>query len=80
MQTLAPQSEFSSIGFVCQLMQVDPRRLRTIAESVGVVPAMRLNGVDHFDADGVARLVDARNASGYYPPPTPGKDAAENEK
>ncbi len=48
--------ELTSIGRLCGLFQHDPRRIAHAARSAGVPVALRLNGIDHFDAAGVEKI------------------------
>ncbi len=47
-----------SIGKACSLIQLTPQRIRQAAEALHVLPAIRINGVDHFDEADLERLAE----------------------
>ena len=50
--------EFHSVGHMSALMQRSPREIGKAAELLGVKPAMKLNGVDHYDAEQLEQLLE----------------------
>lgn len=51
-----PPPDYTSIGRICAMLQHDPRQIAHAARCAGVPVALKLNGVDHFDADGVEKI------------------------
>jgi len=45
-----------SIGQVAALIQEMPRRIHTAADKLKIKPAMRINGVVHYDESDVERI------------------------
>lgn len=45
-----------AIGHAAGLLQKMPDRIRQAAAAIGVQPAARINGVDHFDAADLDRI------------------------
>lgn len=50
--------ELLSIGYCCQLLQQTPAAISKVAESLKIKPALRLNGVTHFDDEQFAAIRD----------------------
>lgn len=48
---IKPERDITSIGCLCQRLQASYRRIERAAEALGIVPAMRINGVVHFDGE-----------------------------
>jgi hypothetical protein len=51
--------ELTSVGKLACELQVPVVKIRRVAESLGIVPSMRLNDVDHFAADDCERIAAA---------------------
>ena len=54
--TVPARQRLTAIGQLRQLFGVSPQRIAEIAETHGIEAAVQLNGVPHFDAEGVERL------------------------
>jgi hypothetical protein len=50
MMTVAADHDFVSIGHLAQDTQHSPRAIERACEKLGIMPAMRINRVPHFDA------------------------------
>ena len=50
--------EYHSTGHLCQLLQRSPRAIAKAAEGLGIAPALKLNGIGHWDADQTEKLID----------------------
>jgi hypothetical protein len=48
--------DFTSIGTLAGTLQVSVRRIERAAGELSITPAMRLNGIPHFDGEQVERL------------------------
>jgi hypothetical protein len=58
--------EIVSIGQLAAWIQASPSRIRKAAEALGIQPAYRINGVEHFDeADGerICKFLNAEQPS-----------------
>ena len=51
------QQEYHSTGHLCQLLQRSPREVSRAAEEMGIAPALKLNGIGHYDADQTESLI-----------------------
>lgn len=52
-----------SIGQACALIQASPDHIRLVADQLGIVVAMRINGVAHYsesDLERIARVIANR--------------------
>ena len=49
--------EFHSIGHLCQLLQRSPRAITLAAQQLTLEPAMKINGISHYDGDQVETLM-----------------------
>jgi hypothetical protein len=47
-----------SIGHAAQLLQVMPGRITQAAKVLGIEPAARINGIDHYDESALERIGD----------------------
>ena len=47
-----------SIGQAAAMIQAMPDRIRTAAVALGIVPAMRINNVDHFAETDLERIAE----------------------
>jgi hypothetical protein len=45
-----------AIGKAVSILHVMPNRIRAAAGELGIVPAIRINGVEHFDESDVGRI------------------------
>ena len=59
--TVAIQRDFVSIGQLAAHLQRSVRKIEAAAESLAISPAMRLNGIVHFDGEQVERITKAIN-------------------
>ena len=50
--------EIESVGRLCGLFQKSPKSIRLAASSIGIEPAFRINGVDHFTPEQAERIAD----------------------
>lgn len=57
--TVAIQRDYVSIGQLAAHLQRTVRSIEAAAESLGISPAMRLNGVIHFDGEQVEQITQA---------------------
>jgi hypothetical protein len=57
-------TDLSSIGFVCQTLQQPPGTIRRAAESLGIKPALCINGVAHYDDEQVAAIREQLQSEG----------------
>ena len=56
MNATAADRDYVSIGALAATLQQSVRSIERAAQKLGIVPAMRLNSVPHFDANQVERL------------------------
>jgi hypothetical protein len=56
MITAAPQTELSSLGHACVLLQQMPGAIRKAAEELGIVAVVVIDGREHFTAEDVERI------------------------
>ena len=54
--TIAAQKDLRSVGNLCGMLQRSPDVINGAAKVLGIQPALRLNGVPHYDADQVERI------------------------
>ena len=59
--TPAPERDFTSTGSLVTTVQRSVRSVELTAASLRIEPAMRLNGIPHFNARQVERIVAAMN-------------------
>lgn len=57
--TVTSTKDFTSIGVLAAHLQRPVRRIEQAVESLRIEPALRLNGVVHFDGAQVERIVQA---------------------
>lgn len=57
--TVAIHRDYISIGQLAAHLQRSVRNIEAAADSLGISPAMRLNGVVHFDGEQVERITKA---------------------
>jgi hypothetical protein len=48
-----------SIGHLCASIQSPYATVRRTVDKLGLVPAVTINGIDHFDAEQCERIADA---------------------
>jgi len=56
MSPAAALNDLVSIGCLAGELQTPVRTLELAAQTLGIVPALRLNRIAHFDADQVERI------------------------
>ena len=49
-------TDLVSIGYAAQLLQAVPKRIREAAQALGIQPACRINGIDHYSEDDVQKI------------------------
>ncbi len=68
--TIAAEKDFVSIGQLAANLQRSVRRIELAATALELEPAMRINGVVHFDAEQVERIAQAVLPDTQYQEPT----------
>ncbi len=68
MNATAAERDFVSIGQLAAHLQQPVRAIERAAERLGIVPAMRLNLVAHFDANQVQQLTAELRQAGSNTP------------
>lgn len=58
MTATSADRDLQSIGTLCGVLQVTPRKIEAAAEALGIAAAFRINGVAHFNAGQVERLAE----------------------
>lgn len=60
--TPAATQDFYSIGHLAGMLQRSTRAIERLANKLKITPAMRVNGVAHFDGSQVERIAGAFRA------------------
>lgn len=61
MTNIPATRDLTAIGVLCQRLQRSFRDIEAAAERAGICPALRINGVWHFDADQEQKIREQLN-------------------